>query len=104
MDFEAVESAATYIKTRTEREHSVALVLGSGLGSYADQLPEPIVIPFEKIPGFALPKVEGHGGRVVSTLIGGSGALVFFRTRPLLRGLVDRPGGPWGPECRPGGL
>ncbi len=77
MDFEAVESAATYIKTRTEREHSVALVLGSGLGSYADQLPEPIVIPFEEIPGFAVPKVEGHGGRVVSTLIGGSGALVF---------------------------
>ena len=77
MEFEAIEAAATYIKKRTERQHSVALVLGSGLGSYADQLPEPIAIPFEEIPGFPLPKVEGHGGQVVSTVIGGSGALVF---------------------------
>ena len=77
MDYEAIEAAAARIKVVTQREHSVALVLGSGLGPYADQVPDPRRISYSDIPGFPIPGVEGHGGQLVSTLIGDGAALVF---------------------------
>jgi len=77
MDFEAVESAARTIKDRTPRDHKVALVLGSGLAPYVDEVPDPISISYSEIPGLPVPRVEGHGARLVSTTIGNGNALVF---------------------------
>lgn len=41
------------------------MVLGSGLGLFAELLENPVVIPYEQIPGFARSTVEGHSGRLV---------------------------------------
>jgi len=43
----------------------VALVLGSGLGGFADDFEEPVRIPYEDIPGFARSTAEGHAGQLV---------------------------------------
>ncbi len=43
----------------------IALVLGSGLGSFADRLADPTVIPYAEIPHFPRSTVEGHSGRLV---------------------------------------
>jgi xanthosine phosphorylase len=43
----------------------VALVLGSGLGSIADGIANPIVIDYGALPGFPRPSVDGHIGRLV---------------------------------------
>lgn len=60
-----VEQAARMIRTRHSADVKVALVLGSGLGAFADELQERVIIPYEEIPGFAHSTVEGHAGRLV---------------------------------------
>ena len=47
------------------------LVLGSGLGRIADALSGPVVIPYGEIPGFPVPAVDGHHGRLVLGRLGG---------------------------------
>jgi len=44
----------------------VGMILGSGLGDYADQLENPILIPYADIPGFLTSTVEGHRGQFVA--------------------------------------
>ena len=50
MNFEAIETAAQFVGERTGRDHEVAVILGSGLGPYADQV-RPIRFRF-RIPRF----------------------------------------------------
>ncbi len=49
----------------------VAVVLGSGLGVYADQLADATVLQYERIPYFPRPSAEGHAGRLVIGSVGG---------------------------------
>ncbi len=58
------------IRARTNAEVSVAIVLGSGLGAFAEELMDSTSIPYHAIPGFARATVEGHAGQLV---IGKSG-------------------------------
>ena len=44
---------------------TVGLILGSGLGSFADTLADRVKVPFEKIPGFAASTIVGHAGNLV---------------------------------------
>ncbi len=43
----------------------IAIILGSGLGGFADQLSDKMAIPYGELPGFPQPSVEGHAGRLV---------------------------------------
>ncbi len=43
----------------------VGLILGSGLGSYADRLDDAVAIPYADIPGFPVSTIHGHAGRLV---------------------------------------
>ncbi len=61
---QAAQAAAT-IRTRSEREPRVAIILGTGLGGFADQLSDPIAIPYTQIPHFPRSTVEGHCGQLV---------------------------------------
>ena len=64
--FEMAEHAARIIRARAgDANPRIALVLGSGLGAFADELADAAVIPYEDIPGFARSTVEGHAGRLV---------------------------------------
>ncbi|MBA2734923.1 MAG: purine-nucleoside phosphorylase [Acidobacteria bacterium] len=63
--YERVEHAARTIRARFSEEVRVALVLGSGLGAFADDLEDSVAIPYDEIPGFARSTVEGHAGRLV---------------------------------------
>jgi purine-nucleoside phosphorylase len=58
---EAVEA----IRSRTELRPTIGLVLGSGLGAFADTLDEADRIPFAAIPHFLASTVEGHAGTLV---------------------------------------
>src|SRR5258707_10855654 len=62
--YERAEKAARMIRARANAEVSVAIVLGSGLGAFADDLTHAVAIPYEEIPGFARSTVEGHAGRL----------------------------------------
>ena len=63
--YERAEKAARMIRARTNAEVSAAIVLGSGLGAFADALTDATAIPYGEIPGFARSTVEGHAGRLV---------------------------------------
>lgn len=65
------ERAVKIIKGRTALQPAVGLVLGSGLGSLADDIADATAIPYEDIPGWPQSTVHGHSGRlVIGTLEG----------------------------------
>jgi purine-nucleoside phosphorylase len=63
--YERAEHAARIIRARSSEEPRVAIVLGSGLGGFADDFDEAVGVPYEDIPGFARSTAQGHAGRLV---------------------------------------
>ena len=71
MTYENASAAADFIRSRYQGDISTALVLGSGLGAFADEVEDAVRTPYEQIPGFARSTVEGHAGQLVLGRIGG---------------------------------
>jgi purine-nucleoside phosphorylase len=69
-DFARATRAAKFIQSRTRLRPEIALVLGSGLGAFADELASPTRIPYQKIPGFPRSTVAGHAGQLVIGKLG----------------------------------
>ncbi len=69
--YERAEHAARTIRARYTEQVRVALVLGSGLGAFADDLEDSLALSYEEIPGFARSTVEGHAGRLVLGRVAG---------------------------------
>jgi purine-nucleoside phosphorylase len=65
MNYEKAVEAAEFIRSKYTKEIKVAIVLGSGLGVFADEVENSVVIPYEQIPHFSRSTVEGHAGRLV---------------------------------------
>ncbi|MGA2212886.1 MAG: purine-nucleoside phosphorylase [Bryobacteraceae bacterium] len=65
-----MELAAAYIRGRMVREPRIAVVLGSGLGAFADELADPIAIPYAEIPGWPVSTAGGHSGKLVFGKLG----------------------------------
>src|ERR1044072_9472427 len=63
--YERAEHATRVIRARISFEPRIALVLGSGLGGFADDFQEAVAIPYEEIPGFVRSTAQGHAGRLV---------------------------------------
>ena len=63
--YERAEHATRIIRTRISIEPRIAVVLGSGLGGFADDFEEAVSIPYEEIPGFKQSTAQGHAGRLV---------------------------------------
>ncbi len=55
----------------------LGLVLGSGLGGLADEAEDAVAIPYQDIPGFPVPSVAGHGGRLVVGVLEGRRVALF---------------------------
>ena len=70
--FTLAETAAQSVLQRTQLRPLVGLVLGSGLGSFADSLTNAARIPFAEIPAFPRSTAIGHAGQLV---IGNAGAV-----------------------------
>lgn len=60
-----VQKAVEYIRSICLLTPKVGLILGSGLGDYAGNIEEPIVIPYKDIPGFPVSSVHGHASQFV---------------------------------------
>ena len=63
--YERAEHATRIIRARINVEPRIAVVLGSGLGGFADDFEEAVSIPYEDIPGFMRSTAQGHAGRLV---------------------------------------
>ncbi len=75
--FEKAEEAAAAIRKLVPVAPRVAIVLGSGLGSFADRIEQPVAIPYDSIPHFPRPTVEGHSGRLVAGSLAGTAVAVM---------------------------
>src|ERR1035441_8911555 len=62
--FARAESAA-FVLSQTKLRPQIGLVLGSGLGSFADDLTEAVRIPYAHIPTFPRSTAIGHAGQLV---------------------------------------
>jgi purine-nucleoside phosphorylase len=69
-EFERAESASNFIFTKTDLQPQIALVLGSGLGAFADEFESPTKIPYAEIPHFPRSTAIGHAGQLVVGKVG----------------------------------
>lgn len=69
--FERVDAAAEVIRRRCGDVPKAALVLGSGLGDFADTLAGAVTMPYAELPNWPASKVVGHAGRLVIGTVAG---------------------------------
>lgn len=70
--FDRLQQAVTFIQQRGGKAAPrVGIILGSGLGSFADDFQDRVVIPYSEIPNFPSSSVPGHAGRLVLGTLGG---------------------------------
>lgn len=62
---EDILQAKEYILSKTEHRPTVGLILGSGLGTLADEIENPVKIPYSEIPHFARSEAIGHANELV---------------------------------------
>ena len=78
--FDQAGAAAEYIRARVALEPHIGIILGSGLGAFAESIAEATVIPFAEIPNFPHATVPGHSGQlVIGTLKGAPVAIMRGR-------------------------
>jgi purine-nucleoside phosphorylase len=82
-----VNAAVAAIRTRTDASPVVGVVLGSGLGGFADALEDAVEIPYEDVPGWPVATALGHAGRLVLGSFGGAPVAVMRGRAHLYEGL-----------------
>ena len=63
--YEEIRQAADAVAARVSKAPRIAVVLGSGLGAFADGLGDAVSIPYADLPHWPLSRVAGHEGRLV---------------------------------------
>jgi purine-nucleoside phosphorylase len=71
MNYEQAVEAAEFIKAKYNQPIETAVVLGSGLGAFAEIVENAVKIPYGEIPHFQKSTVEGHAGQLVLGKING---------------------------------
>lgn len=75
---EAIRMATDYVRSCIgDKKLEIGMILGSGMGLLADEVENPVRIPYGEIPGFPVSTVEGHAGRMVVGQLAGRGVLVM---------------------------
>lgn len=70
--FQQIAVAVEAIRAQATRAPKVGVILGSGLGDFAETLSQKTIIPFAEVPGFPISSVSGHPGRLVFGDLGGA--------------------------------
>jgi len=87
--YERVEETASHIRSRCGTLPDTAIVLGSGLGDFADRLADAISTPYGQLPHWPAASVVGHSGRLVIGSVGTrrvaalAGRAHFYEGHPL---------------------
>ena len=59
------------------RAPRTAIILGSSLGALAEAVEDPLIIPYTELPGFPVPKISGHAGKLFVGRLGGKEVAVL---------------------------
>ena len=83
-------ASAEWLRERLPHPPLVGVILGSGLGDFADGVEDALTIPYGEIPGFPASAVVGHAGALVAGKVRGvptvvlSGRVHFYEGHPML--------------------
>jgi purine-nucleoside phosphorylase len=66
-----IDEAVQYLASRTSIRPAVGVVLGSGLGAFAEEIDGAVTIPYTEIPGFPQATAIGHAGKLILGTIAG---------------------------------
>lgn len=72
-----VEQAVNYLAGIIAEPPEIVVVLGTGLGSFAEQIDAPFCLPYAEIPGFPQTTVSSHAGKLVFGRIAGRSVAVL---------------------------
>lgn len=72
-----IHETTEYLKKQGVNQIDFGLILGSGLGEMADEIENPLVIPYESIPHFKTSNVIGHAGKLVYGVLGNKKVLAM---------------------------
>ena len=76
-ELKIIEDSVRIIREKTDFEPEIGMILGSGLGDYADKIENPVKISYHDIPDFPVSTVAGHAGQfVLGTCMGTSAKAV----------------------------
>ena len=67
---EKIKKTADFLKERMHTQPETAIILGTGLGSLANEITEKYEIKYEEIPNFPVSTVEGHSGKLIFCKLG----------------------------------
>ena len=77
MIYEKLMSCLDSVRAKVDFEPEAALILGSGLGDYADGIQIEQTISYQEIQGFPVSTVSGHKGRFVFGYVGGTPVVIM---------------------------
>jgi len=72
-----IDETTAVVRSQLREQPKVGLILGSGLGSLADSVEQPILIPYQQLPYWPISTVIGHSGHLVAGKLEGQPALVM---------------------------
>ena len=81
-----IDQAAEYLRARTKLRPRVAVVLGSGLGAFADELTDSTSFAYADLPGWPPSTAIGHAGRLIVGTVDGSPIAVLAGRSHLYEG------------------
>ena len=88
-----VVESAVYLKEKLPFVPEIALVLGSGIGPLADEVENPVYVPYGEIPHFKVSTAPDHAGRMVCGHTGRTPRYLHAGPSARLRGLRAGRGG-----------
>jgi purine-nucleoside phosphorylase len=74
---EVIHEAVDFIKTRTQANPRIGMILGSGLGPLSEEVENGVSFPSNEVPGWPASTVEGHTGRLVFGELAGQDVMVL---------------------------
>ena len=81
-----IQKAKEFLTSRIGLRPRVAVVLGSGLGAFADDLLDAVRIPYSEIPGWPASTAQGHAGQLVVGMFAGVAVAVMAGRAHLYEG------------------
>ncbi|MBY0460141.1 MAG: purine-nucleoside phosphorylase [Gemmataceae bacterium] len=75
--FDQIQEAAAAVRARWSHAPTAGVILGTGLGGFAQDVQTEAVIPYEDIPHFPLSTAPGHKGQLVCGTLGGKKVAVM---------------------------
>jgi purine-nucleoside phosphorylase len=77
LTLEQIDETSAVVRSHLKAPPRIGLILGSGLGSLATFIEQPVFIPYSQLPGWPVSTVIGHSGRLVNGLLEGQPVMVM---------------------------